>query len=106
MPIYLLGNRYDGSSISTLYLAVQVDGGDEDREAVLKLLNTPKPGCDGHYSAIDITDNELAKSHTRFLVGGKSHTVKDEVMRVILNPKGCYPVFVFRAARYTCKVSD
>jgi threonine dehydratase len=31
------------------------------------------------YCAYDITDNELAKSHTRFLVGGRSKTVSDEV---------------------------
>jgi threonine dehydratase len=37
-------NRYDGGAKSTIYLCVEIDDVEGDREAVLELLNTPKAG--------------------------------------------------------------
>jgi threonine dehydratase len=32
------------------------------------------------YTALDITDNELAKTHVRYMVGGRCPRIKDEIL--------------------------
>jgi threonine dehydratase len=46
--------------------------GDEERKAFSEQLTTHG------FVNIDLTDNELAKTHLRYMVGGRSHNVRGE----------------------------
>lgn len=73
--------RFNDPKQAAIYLAVEVLDNEEDRKLVIQLLSqSGQTGPDSDlYKCIDITENELAKAHTRFLVGGRS-SAKDEVV--------------------------
>jgi threonine dehydratase len=64
--------RYSDSSDAHIFVGLQVAQDSNDREEILSLLN------DAGYTAVDMTDNEMAKLHLRHMVGGKAPQVEDE----------------------------
>jgi threonine dehydratase len=58
-----------------VFLAFEVDAREEAGD-ILKAIEQKGPGWQG----IDITDNELAKTHARYMVGGRSSTVGQEIL--------------------------
>jgi len=51
---------------------VQLSGGDDEREELIGKLQ-----AEG-YPIVDMTDNEMAKTHIRFMVGGRARGVENE----------------------------
>ena len=66
--------RYADACDAQVFAGVQLSGGDEEREELLATLH--KQG----YAVVDMTDNEMAKTHIRFMVGGHAPGVEDEVL--------------------------
>ncbi len=66
--------RYADAHDAQVFAGVQLSGGDEEREELLDTLR--KRG----YAVVDMTDNEMAKTHIRFMVGGHASGIDDEVL--------------------------
>lgn len=59
---------------ANIFLGVQLRPGGEDREILIRALR------DKGYAVTDLTDNEMAKSHVRHMVGGRSLLDKEEII--------------------------
>ncbi len=67
--------RYSDASLAHVFVGIQLSRGLEEQAAMLKMFKQHG------YAAIDMTDNEMAKIHTRYMVGGRaSHQVKNEIL--------------------------
>jgi threonine dehydratase len=75
-PITEFNYRYSGKPSAEIFVGVRLSGSVEERQALLQSLEQ------SHYKVIDFTDNELAKVHVRYMIGGKaakaSQTSEDE----------------------------
>mgnify|MGYP003385033315 CR=1 FL=1 len=60
--------RYVGNSTANVFVGVRLGGSTEERKQLLSEL------ASANYSVNDFTDNELAKLHIRYMIGGKSNT--------------------------------
>jgi len=66
--------RYSDSSEAQVFTGVKLSGGDEEKEEIISTLK------DQGYGVLDLTENELAKVHLRFMVGGHAQDVDNEVL--------------------------
>ena len=66
--------RYADDTDAQVFAGVQLSGGDEER---LELIETLRG--EG-YPVVDMTDNEMAKTHIRFMVGGHARGIQNEVL--------------------------
>jgi threonine dehydratase len=66
--------RYADASEAHVFAGVQLSRGDEERAELLEKLR-----AEG-YPVVDMTENEMAKTHIRFMVGGRSHNLQNEVL--------------------------
>ncbi|SCZ60880.1 threonine ammonia-lyase, biosynthetic [Thiohalomonas denitrificans] len=67
--------RYADASEAHVFVGVQSSGDDADREALLALLH-------GHdIPVVDLSDNEMAKLHIRYMVGGRSDAPDERLLR-------------------------
>lgn len=72
--------RYDPTGSAHIFVGVklasanQKSDGTEDKKQLLAQLR------DKHYPVLDLSDDEMAKSHLRHMVGGKAPAVSDEVL--------------------------
>ena len=67
--------RYSDATKAHVFVGVQLSHGAEEQKSMLAMFI--KHG----YEAIDMTDNEMAKIHTRYMVGGRaSHSVDNEIL--------------------------
>ena len=64
--------RYADSGRATVFAGVQLKPGDTDKIDLVQVLR------DRGFEAIDITDNEMAKMHIRYMVGGHGNGVEHE----------------------------
>jgi threonine dehydratase len=65
--------RYVGEPTANVFVGVRLSGDIEERQQMLDELTN------AHYQVNDFTDNELAKLHVRYMIGGKSTiTAKNE----------------------------
>ncbi len=62
--------RYVGEPSANVFVGVRLGGSIEEREQLLNEL------ASANYQVNDFTDNELAKLHVRYMVGGKNSTEK------------------------------
>lgn len=58
--------RYADNVDAHVFVGVQLSGGDAERETLLQHLR------DKQYPVVDMTDNEMAKMHVRYMVGGRT----------------------------------
>ena len=65
--------RFDDQEHAQIYVGVRV-GDHPDREQLLQNL------ADNHYPVTDLTENDMAKSHIRYMVGGRAVSVVNEVV--------------------------
>lgn len=56
--------RYADSKRARVFAGIQLSHGKEEKDRLIQLLTS------SHYSVDDMTDNDLAKLHTRYMVGG------------------------------------
>ena len=64
--------RYADNSDAQVFVGLQIDGGDTERQVLFDSLNQ------ADYQWVDFTDNEMAKLHVRYMVGGHAPQVKNE----------------------------
>ncbi|WP_448212458.1 threonine ammonia-lyase, biosynthetic [Colwellia sp. MEBiC06753] len=64
--------RYAGARDANIFVGVKISGGVTERVALQQSLTS------AHYKVRDFTDNELAKLHVRYMIGGHSPTVTPE----------------------------
>lgn len=65
--------RYSDETEAQVFAGVQLRDGLNERKQLMKKLKTKK------YPVLDMTDNEMAKMHVRYLVGGRA-ALQDEVL--------------------------
>ncbi len=66
--------RYADPETAHVFVGVALAGGDEERQALLGRLT------EKGYEVLDLTDNEMAKLHTRYLVGGRAPPSNNEIV--------------------------
>lgn len=64
--------RYADAKIAHIFVGVQLRNGLDEKNELLKSLR------DHHYVVEDMTDNEMAKLHVRYMVGGHGNGVENE----------------------------
>lgn len=64
--------RYTGKPSAEIFVGVRLGGSLEERQEMLQGLEA------AHYQVKDLTDNELAKLHVRYMIGGKSPNTEQE----------------------------
>jgi len=66
--------RYADASEAQVFAGVQLAGDDDERQAIIDMLRSEG------YPVVDMTDNEMAKTHIRFMVGGHARGIAHEVL--------------------------
>ncbi|MGK0272367.1 MAG: threonine dehydratase [Cocleimonas sp.] len=64
--------RYSNNTEAQVFTGVKLNDGDTEKQIIIEELQQQD------YTVLDLTDNELAKVHLRFMVGGHAHTINDE----------------------------
>ncbi len=64
--------RYSDATEAHVFVGVKLAGGDEEKKELVKKLKVK------NYSVVDLTDNEMAKIHIRYMVGGRTKLARDE----------------------------
>ncbi|PIE01930.1 MAG: threonine ammonia-lyase, biosynthetic [Thiothrix nivea] len=73
--------RYADSHEAQVFVGVKIAEGKQHREALLDELRAQ------HYAFVDMSDNEVAKIHLRYMVGGHSQGVVNEVLYRFMFPE-------------------
>ncbi len=64
--------RYDDASKAQIFVGLQLHGGSHEKEALLRLV------ADSGYRVLDMSDDEMAKLHVRYMIGGHAHGLAHE----------------------------
>jgi threonine dehydratase len=64
--------RYDDASAARIFVGVALHGGRKEKEALLELVSG------AGYRVLDMSDDEMAKLHVRYMVGGHAHGLEHE----------------------------
>lgn len=64
--------RYSDPDQAHVFVGVQLQSGIKEKDALLNALRTKE------YPVLDMTDNEMAKMHIRYMVGGRVPGLQDE----------------------------
>jgi threonine dehydratase len=64
--------RYNDASAAQLFVGLGLSEGRKEKESVIKALR------DGGYAVVDMSDNEMAKLHVRYMVGGHARGIGNE----------------------------
>jgi threonine dehydratase len=78
----LLGNRhvtefnyrYESEQAAQIFVSFGLAQGRAEKDAVVRALR------DAGYTVTDMTDNEMAKLHVRYMVGGRARGIRDELL--------------------------
>nr|HPQ96785.1 threonine ammonia-lyase, biosynthetic [Thiolinea sp.] len=73
--------RYADARTAQVFAGVKVTGGPQERAALLHELRAR------HYAVEDLSDNEVAKLHLRYMVGGHAYTLKNELLYRFMFPE-------------------
>ncbi len=66
--------RYSDSKQAVVFVGIRTEGGSAEKQAILNALQAE------NYPVQDMTDNEMAKLHLRFMVGGQASGVENELI--------------------------
>ena len=64
--------RYSDTENATIFVGIELEDGEKDKLSIIDNLVT------NGYSVTDLSDNEVAKLHIRYMVGGSSAKLSDE----------------------------
>ncbi|MFO7324292.1 MAG: threonine ammonia-lyase, biosynthetic [Pseudomonadota bacterium] len=67
--------REQGRERAQIFVGVNVTGGRAEHEAIIALLR------EAGYPVVDMTDNEMAKLHVRYMIGGQSRLPDEQLFR-------------------------
>ena len=73
--------RYADDKDAQVFCGVEMRGGQPEREELIKKLEAKG------YAVVDMTENETAKLHIRYMVGGHAPSVKDEHLYRFIFPE-------------------
>ncbi|WP_026154909.1 threonine ammonia-lyase, biosynthetic [Thiolinea disciformis] len=73
--------RYANQREAQVFAGVKISGGKAEREILLNELRAQ------HYSFVDMSDNEVAKIHLRYMVGGHAQGIENEVLYRFMFPE-------------------
>lgn len=73
--------RHSGSHQAQVFAGVKISGGQTERENLLNDLRAE------NYSFIDMSNNEVAKIHLRYMVGGHGQDVENELLYRFMFPE-------------------
>jgi threonine dehydratase len=73
--------RYSDSRDALVFAGIKLTGGDEERQQLIEQLTNQG------YPVLDITDNEVAKVHLRYMVGGHAPNIEDELVYRFIFPE-------------------
>jgi threonine dehydratase len=73
--------RYSDDHDAQVFVGVKLSEGDEERQQLVQSLQAQG------YSVTDMSDNEVAKVHLRFMVGGHAQGISDEVLYRFIFPE-------------------
>ena len=66
--------RYESAERAQIFMGLALSQGRAERDAVLRSI------ADGGYPVVDMTDNEMAKLHVRYMVGGHARDIANELL--------------------------
>jgi threonine dehydratase len=66
--------RYESAERAQIFVGLALSQGKEERESVLRSI------AEGGYPVLDMTDNEMAKLHVRYMVGGHARGIANELL--------------------------
>jgi len=66
--------RYADDNEAQVFTGVKLSNGDAEKEQLIKVLS------EKGYKVLDLSENEVAKVHLRFMVGGHAQGVQDELL--------------------------
>ena len=66
--------RYADPAAARIFVGVQLSEGEAEKRQIIALL------AEHGYPVLDMSDNELAKLHVRYMVGGKTSDLTDEMV--------------------------
>jgi len=66
--------RFADSRQAQVFVGVELQGGDKERKGLVERL------IEKGYSVVDMTENETAKLHIRYMVGGHAYGVENETL--------------------------
>lgn len=66
--------RYANRSDAHIFVGMELREPDGDKQRLIQSL------LDGDYPVVDMSDNEMAKLHVRYMVGGRAATIDNEVI--------------------------
>jgi threonine dehydratase len=70
--------RYDDNEKAQIFCGVELRDGETEQKAIIKSL------CDKGYNVVDLTENEMAKLHIRYMVGGHApQATNEQVFRFV-----------------------
>ena len=61
-------------AVARIFVGVKLKQGEEEKQQIIALLR------EHGYAVVDLTDNELAKLHVRYMVGGRAAHLRDELV--------------------------
>jgi threonine dehydratase len=64
--------RYNAGAAAQLFVGLALSEGRKEKESVIKTLR------DAGYAVVDMSENEMAKLHVRYMVGGHAHGIENE----------------------------
>ena len=73
-PITEFNYRYANTQQARIFAGVKLSNGREEKQALLQEL------ANAGYATLDLSDNEVAKDHLRYMVGGHAPQAKNEVL--------------------------
>jgi threonine dehydratase len=66
--------RYASEGNAQIFLGLRMDGGEVEKSRILEMLTTEG------YTAVDLSDNDTAKLHIRYMVGGRPPNIENEIL--------------------------
>ena len=66
--------RYAPGASAQIFVGVQLKGGEGEKQTIIETLR------DAGHHVLDLTDNEVAKLHIRYMVGGRVEGLADELL--------------------------
>jgi len=66
--------RYADTKQAHIFAGIELGGGEKEKNVIIKQLRAK------NYAVVDMTDNEMAKLHVRYMVGGRADGVENELL--------------------------
>ncbi len=87
--------RYSEEEGAVVFVGVRLSNGDVERQEIVTKLQ------DAEYAVTDLTDDETAKLHVRYMVGGRVSALEDEILLRFQFPErpGALSTFLNKLAR-------